>query len=49
MPPPLHLSLPVVKEHVRDIAVSRYRGTDYGQKCSETTFDKDCTIRFDWK
>ena len=45
----LYLSLPMIKEHLRYVAVSKYRGTEYKPRFSESVFNTKCTIRFNWK
>lgn len=44
----LYVTLPMVIEHVRDIAVSRYKGTELDNKYSEAAFKADCLIKFNW-
>ncbi len=45
----LHITLPVLKEHVRDVAVSKYKGTSGSQKFTEAVYRSECLIKFNWK
>ena len=44
----LHVTLPMIIEHVRDIAVSKYKGINLDNKYSESVFKTDCLIKFNW-
>lgn len=44
----LCITLPIKKEHTRNIAVSKYRGTSFKQKYSENVFSSKCLIKFNW-
>lgn len=45
----LHLTLPLLMEHVRDYAVELYRGNNPGKIFTEDVFNADCTICFNWE
>ena len=45
----LHLTLPLLMEHVRDYAVELYRGNNSGKIYTEEVFKADCTICFNWE
>ena len=44
----LFITLPIAIEHTRDIAVSKYKGIELDQNCSEAVFSSKCQIKFNW-
>lgn len=44
----LFISVPMIVEHTRDIAVAKYRGTELASKYSEKVLNAECRIRFNW-
>lgn len=44
----LHVSFPMIREHIDNIAVSKYKGTELVNMFSEVVFTADCTIKFNW-
>lgn len=46
----LTVTLPMIREHVRDYAVAKYRGeTITKAKLTEDVFKADCQIKFEWE
>lgn len=44
-----HITLPMKKEHIRDMAVSKHKtGVEPDRKYSEEVFSSDCQIKFNW-
>ena len=45
----LHLTMPMIKEHVRDYVVAKYKGRELdSKKYTEKVFNAECLIKFDW-
>lgn len=43
-----HVSLPMIRENVDNIVVSKDKGTEPVNQFSEAVFTADCTIKFNW-
>ncbi len=44
-----HLTMPILIEHSRAYAVAQYKGAHLASKYTESVFESDCLIKFDWK
>ena len=42
----LHITMPIQKEHVSDIAAARYKTGEFAPKFSEVVYQADCQIKF---
>ncbi len=45
----LYISLPLLKEHVRNMVIASYKGTEFGQKLTESECKAECLIKFNWE
>lgn len=44
----LHIAFPMRIEHTRDLIVAKVRGQELQQRYSESVFETECKIKFDW-